>query len=72
MSMRMEYKGYVSGPIHFDSDTEIYTGIVAGLRDVIHFRGKNEDELLASFREGIEDYLSFCSERGQAPEINAR
>lgn len=66
--MTMEYKGYAAGPIDFDPEDGLFTGTVAGLRDVIHFRGSNAEELMASFREGIDDYLAFCAERGEEPD----
>jgi predicted HicB family RNase H-like nuclease len=64
----MEYKGYLAGPISYDPDEKTFSGIVAGLRDVIHFEGTNADELEASFKGGIDDYLALCAEEGQPPE----
>jgi predicted HicB family RNase H-like nuclease len=39
--MTMEYKGYQAGPIDFDPEDGTFSGIVQGLRDVIHFEGTN-------------------------------
>lgn len=64
----MEYKGYQAGPIDFDPEDCTFSGIVQGLRDVIHFEGTNADELLSSFKGGIDDYLALCSERGEEPD----
>lgn len=64
----MEYKGYLAGPISYDPEERTFSGIVAGLRDVIHFEGSNADELEASFKGGIDDYLAFCAEEGRPPE----
>ena len=66
--MTMEYKGYVAGPIDFDPEDATFSGTVSGLRDVIHFEGSNAEELLRSFRGGIDDYLALCAERGEAPD----
>ena len=66
--MTMEYKGYQAGPIDFDPEDCTFSGVVLGLKDVIHFEGATADELLASFRAGIDDYLALCSERGEAPD----
>ena len=41
----MEYKGYLAGPIDFDSEENTFSGTVAGLKDVIHFEGTNAKEL---------------------------
>jgi predicted HicB family RNase H-like nuclease len=45
----MEYKGYTAGPIDFDSDENTFSGVVAGLRDVIHFEGTPARELTRGF-----------------------
>jgi len=66
--MTMEYKAYHAGPIDFDPDDGTFSGVVLGLRDVIHFEGANAEELLASFRAGIDDYLALCLERGEEPD----
>ena len=62
------YKGYVAGPIEFDDEAELFSGVVAGLRDVVHFAGSSAGELTQAFRDSIDDYLAFCEESGFAPE----
>jgi predicted HicB family RNase H-like nuclease len=64
----LEYKGYAAGPIEFDEDARLFSGVVAGLRDVIHFSGRTADDLAQAFKDSIDDYLAFCEERGCAPE----
>ena len=66
--MTMEYKGYLAGPIDFDPDDGTFSGTVAGLKDVIHFEGSSADEVVRSFRNGIDDYLALCAERGEEPD----
>lgn len=66
--MTMEYKGYVAGPIEFDDEAGLFSGTVAGLRDVVHFAGSTAEELAQAFRDSIDDYLAFCEERRVAPE----
>lgn len=66
--MTMEYKGYVSGPIDFDPDDGTFSGVVAGLSDVIHFEGTNAAELWDSFRGSIDEYLKLCEELGRQPD----
>lgn len=66
--MTMEYKGYVAGRIDFDDEDGVFSGVVAGLRDVIHFEGTNAAELLESFRGGIDEYLAVCAEKGRTPD----
>ena len=62
----MEYKGY-SGTVEFDDQAEIFHGEVANLRDVITFQGRSVDELRKAFEESVDDYLSWCAERGKSP-----
>jgi predicted HicB family RNase H-like nuclease len=66
--MTMKYKGYTAGPIGFDPGDSTFSGIVVGPKDVIHFEGTNAAESLASFEAGIDDYLAWCAERGEAPD----
>ncbi len=63
----MEYKGYV-GRVEFDDDAGLFSGEVINLRDVITFQGDSVGQLRQAFQDSIEDYLSFCEERGESPE----
>ena len=64
----MEYKGYAAGPIDFDLEEKTFSGVVTGLRDVIHFEGRTATELARAFRESIDSYLELCVENGQQPD----
>ena len=63
----MRYKGYETGSIEFNGG--VFSGVVVGLRDVIHFEGSTTDELTASFQASIDEYLALCAERGEKPEV---
>lgn len=63
----MHYKGY-EAVIEFDEDAEIFHGEVINLRDVITFQGASAIELKQALAESVEDYISFCKERGEEPE----
>ena len=63
----IEYKGY-QGAAVFDDEAGIFHGEVAGTRDVITFQGRTVAELQTAFRDSIDEYLSFCAERGRTPE----
>lgn len=63
----MEYKGYLSR-VEFDDEANIFHGQVINIRDVITFQGKSVDELRQAFEDSVEDYLSFCAERGEDPD----
>lgn len=63
----LEYKGY-TGHVEFDDDARLFHGEVLNTRDVITFQGKSVPELENAFRESIDDYLEFCTERGESPD----
>lgn len=63
----MEHKGYVGTAI-FDDEANLFHGEVVNLRDVITFQGRTVDELRRAFQESVDDYLTFCAERGETPE----
>ena len=63
----MEYKGYI-GKVEIDDEAGILYGEVINVRDVITFEGASVDEVQKAFRESIDDYLDFCSQRGESPE----
>jgi predicted HicB family RNase H-like nuclease len=62
-----QYKGYI-GKIEFDADARILHGGVIGIRDVVTFQGTSVKEVEKAFRESVDDYLSFCKERGEQPD----
>lgn len=63
----MQYRGYVA-QIQFDDESNLFHGEVINIRDVVTFQGKSVDELKQAFQESVEDYLTFCTERGEVPE----
>lgn len=63
----MNYKGY-EGIVTFDEDAKIFHGEVIGIKDVITFQGTSVSALEKAFKDSIEDYLTFCKERGEKPE----
>jgi predicted HicB family RNase H-like nuclease len=63
----MEYKGYI-GRVEFDNAAGIFHGEVVNTRDVITFQGTTVDELRTALQDSVDDYLSFCEERGEQPD----
>jgi len=63
----MKYKGY-TGHVEYDDDAKIFHGEVLGIKDVVTFQGTTVDEIEQAFKDSVNDYLSFCKERGEAPE----
>ncbi|MCX5728184.1 MAG: type II toxin-antitoxin system HicB family antitoxin [Nitrospirae bacterium] len=62
----MSYNGYTAR-IEYDNEDHIFTGRIAGIRDVIGFHGSSVDELEQAFRESVDDYLDACNKIGQSP-----
>lgn len=60
------YKGY-HGRAEYDADDELFQGELIGIRDVITFAGKTPKQLEQAFRESVDDYLAWCSERKKEP-----
>ncbi|MCX6039199.1 MAG: type II toxin-antitoxin system HicB family antitoxin [Chloroflexi bacterium] len=63
----MEYKGYI-GKVEIDDEAGILFGEVINVRDVITFEGLTVDEIQKAFRESVDDYLDFCTQRNESPE----
>jgi predicted HicB family RNase H-like nuclease len=64
----LAHKGYTAGAIGFDDQAGLFSGTVAGMREVVHFTGRTADELAQAFRDSVDDYLAWCAERGTPPE----
>ena len=63
----MSYKGY-EGVVAYDEDADLFHGEIVNTRDVITFQGRSVDELKSALSDSVEDYLTFCRERGEDPE----
>lgn len=67
MSSLMEYNGY-HAKVEFDDNDNIFIGTVIGLNDMLGFHGSSVEELYASFKNCIENYLEWCKKVGKEPE----
>ena len=63
----MEHKGYI-GKAEFDEDAGVFCGTVINSAAIIHFRGESVEKMTASFKEGVNEYLTTCEEEGIKPE----
>ena len=63
----IEYKGYTA-KVEFDDKAEIFHGEVIGIKDVVTFQGRTAKELKKAFKDSVDDYVDFCSKRGEAPD----
>ena len=65
----MKYKGYI-GYVKYDDEAKIFHGEVIGLSDIITFQGKSVEELEQSFKDSVDDYLTWCKERRERPRAS--
>ena len=63
----MEHRGY-RGVVSRDDEAGVLFGEVIGVRDVITFEGASVEEARGAFRESVDGYLAFCTERGREPD----
>lgn len=64
----LEYKGY-RGKVEYLDDAHIYHGVILGISDVVTFQCTNVEEMEVAFHESIDDYLAFCEEQGEDPNL---
>ena len=67
MGSTMEYNGY-HAKVEYDGQDNIFVGTVIGLNDMLGFHGASVGELMASFQNCVDNYLSWCAEAGKNPE----
>ena len=63
----MSYKDCL-GIVTYDSEAKLFHGEILGLKDVITFQGTTVQDLEKAFKDSVDDYLSWCKERGERPE----
>lgn len=61
------YKGYTA-ELTLDSEANLISGRVLGLRDVIYFEAETPAEASQAFHDSVDDYLAWCAEDGREPE----
>lgn len=63
----IHHEGHVA-TIELDEDAGIFHGEVINTRDVLTFQGRTPNELKQAFADTIDDYVSWCRQRGKEPE----
>jgi predicted HicB family RNase H-like nuclease len=63
----LSHKGY-TGHVELDEEAGLFHGEVLDTRDVITFQGRSIEEIQAAFRDSVDDYLAYCTERGEEPD----
>ncbi len=56
----LKHKDFM-GSVHFNSEDEVFYGKIEGINDLITFEGKSVKEILASFKEAVDDYINICN-----------
>jgi len=67
MNNVLHYKEY-TGVFGLEEGDDAFFGLVLGINDVISFTGRNVEELTESFHDSVDDYLTWCAERGKQPQ----
>jgi predicted HicB family RNase H-like nuclease len=65
--MILKYEGYVAEISYEEGDATMH-GATVNTRAVLHFAGRDIEELKAAFAETVTDYRDWCKERGVEPE----
>jgi len=63
----MNYRGYTAR-YEFDARDNVLHGRVEGIRDIVTFVAPNVAELEHEFHVSVDEYLSYCAEKGLQPE----
>ena len=62
----MQYKGCTAISRYSEED-KCLVGEVSGIDHIIAFRGNTREEIIANFRDMIDDYPAACIEQGLEP-----
>jgi len=65
--MIMKHGSYFAAVSYEDGDTDMH-GVVINTRDVLHFAGRDIDELRTAFADTIDFYREQCAKDGVEPE----
>ena len=70
MSNVLSYRGYYA-TVEFDSEEGLLCGSVVGMSDGVYFEVETAAGVESAFHEAVDDYLSFCKEKGKQPLCRA-
>jgi len=63
----MNYRGYTAR-YELDTHDQVLHGRVDGIRDIVTFVAPNVAELEHEFHVSVDEYLSYCAEKGLQPD----
>lgn len=62
----LKYKDFV-GAVRYSAEDEVFHGKIEGIDALVTFEAENSKELKKAFEEAVDDYISFCEEKGINP-----
>jgi len=63
----LNYKDYI-GSVSFSAEDEVFYGKIEHINDLIVFESADAHNLKKAFEEAVDDYISFCKEKGVKPD----
>ena len=63
----LTYKEYI-GSVCYSAEDEVFYGKIEHINDLITFESDCAHDLKRAFQEAVDDYLTFCEEKGVKPE----
>jgi predicted HicB family RNase H-like nuclease len=63
----LNYKDYI-GSVSFSAEDEVFYGKIEHINDLITFESENAHDLKTAFEETVDDYITFCEEKGVKPD----
>ncbi|MCI9126950.1 MAG: type II toxin-antitoxin system HicB family antitoxin [Eubacterium sp.] len=67
MSNILEYKGYYTR-VEYDNVDKVLYGKIEGINDFVNFESSNVENVEIEFHAAVDDYLTYCKEKGIEPD----
>lgn len=67
----MRYKDYLGSVEYSEEDACLY-GKIVGITDAVIYEADSVSELKRLFEESVDEYLTFCKEKGIIPEKSCK
>lgn len=67
MNNILNYKGYTA-KIEFNAEDRVIFGKIEGISDLVTFESLSSDGIIEEFHNAVDDYLSYCAQKGKNPD----
>ena len=64
----LRYRGYSAKP-EYSAEDRIFYGRILGISGLVDFQFEEADDIENEFHKAVDDYLQYCMENGNCPEI---